>query len=1176
MQTKLLEKLKSAKSVDDKEKIVQAFWQENKIFEKTVETPASAGSYGEAKPASSFSFYDGPPFATGLPHFGHILAGTIKDAIPRFQTMNGKSVRRKWGWDCHGLPIENLIEKKLSLNSKKEIEEYGIANFNKEAYESVLTYEKEWNEIVPRLGRFVDMNHNYKTMDATYTESVWWAWKELYDKGLAYEGSKLMHICPRCETTLAQSEVGMNYEDVTDISVTAKFELIDEPNTFVLAWTTTPWTLPGNVALAINKDIEYVKVEVVSSTEQAVSRFILSKERMKDVLKDKEYKIVDEFKGEKLVGKSYKPVFNYFADKELENKNNIYKIWSADFVTTDTGTGVVHIAPAFGEDDMNLAKANNLPIIKHVKMNGEFTNDVIDFAGMKVKKVGDTQSADIEIIKWLAHNGKLFAKEKLIHSYPLCWRCKTPLLNYATSSWFIDVPQMKEKLLSENQKINFVPAHIRDGRFGKWLEGAHEWAVSRTRYWGAPLPVFKCKDCDAVKVIGSLKELSEAKKPKNNYFVMRHGQANGNVDHILDSYGDPNNNLTDEGKKQASNSAKLLKNENINIILSSPIPRAQETAKIVAGELNLSIETENRLREFELGIFNGKSYNEYLASGLSFDDLDKKLEGGESHRDVMNRVMALIASLEEKYEGKNILLVTHGSPSFMLSSCSSLKTDEEIMSQMKEDNTDTFLKNGTFEKLILKIVPRNGDGQINLHRPNIDDFKFACSCGSEMKIIGDVFDCWFESGAMPFASVHYPFENKEIFLKNNPAEFIAEGLDQTRGWFYSLLNLGVGLFGKSPYKNVIVNGMVMAGDGKKMSKSEKNYTDPMILVEKYGADALRYSLLSSPLVKGEIVSFSDENVDEVYKKIILRMDNVVSLYEMNKDANVEAKNNSQNILDRWIISRLNEVINSSTKGYSNYLLDDAVRPVEQFVDDLSVWFVRRSRARLKGDPTSPKGSDGAREGEKEKKFALGTLKFALTEFAKVIAPAMPFMAERIYKVVDGEKESVHLEKWPVGGEVSEEIIKNMKETREIVSQALMERTKNKINVRQPLAKLFVRTDLANEYLEIIKDEINVKEVKVVSRTQEVGSINTISLDINLTPELIREGELRNLMRAVQDVRKEKGLSVKDLVTLNISIDENYFGATFNEQLKSTCNVKEVNWNGCELKEGEKISFEIIS
>ncbi len=1145
----MLEKLKNAKSVDEKEKIVQDFWNENKIFEKSISNPAEEDSKGD------FSFYDGPPFATGLPHVGHILAGTIKDAIPRFQTMNGKSVRRKWGWDCHGLPIENLIEKKLNLLSKKDIEEYGIDKFNKEAQDSVLAYDEEWKARVPRLGRFVDMDTPYKTMDATYTESIWWAWKELFSKGLAYEGHKIMHICPRCETILAQSEVGMNYEDVTDISVTAKFELVDEPNTFVLAWTTTPWTLPGNVALAVNKEIEYVKIE----SENIF--YILAKERAEQIFKDKEHKIVEEFKGEKLVGKSYKPVFNYFENAEINNKENIYKIWSADFVTTDTGTGAVHIAPAFGEDDMNLAKANNLPVIKHVKMNGEFTSEVTDFAGMKVKKVGDTQSADIEIIKWLAHNGKLFSKEKLIHSYPLCWRCKTPLLNYATSSWFVDVPKIKDKLISENKKISWTPEHIRDGRFGKWLEGAREWAVSRTRYWGAPLPVWKCDSCPNVKMIGSLKELAENRKSKNKYFVMRHGESQSNIKHIIDSSGDPENKLTPKGVEQATLAGQVCHADKIDLIIASTFVRARETAENVNKACGAELILDERLVEINVGELDGMSVSDYHRMHHSkINNFDKKIGGCESYRDVMNRCMACVNECEEKYEGKNILFVTHGLPVWLIISSADLKTDEEMIAHMKsKDDYEMIPLNANLMPFELKLVPRDETGAVNLHRPQIDEVVYDCPCGGKLKRIKDVFDCWFESGAMPFASIHYPFENKNLFDKSYPAEFIAEGLDQTRGWFYSLINLGVGLFDKAPFKNVIVNGIILTKGGQKMSKSENNYTDPMELVEKYGADSLRYFLLSSPVVRGESVQFSDDAVDEVYKKIISRVENVVQLFVMNKIENLESKSDSKNILDIWIISRLNEGIADATKGYEKYELDLATRWVEQFADDLSVWFVRRSRERLKGD-----------EGEDAQKEALQTLSFVFLEFSKAVAPVMPFIAERIYKEVGGARESIHLEKWPKRGDIDLEIISDMKVVRYTVSLGLMKRTESKINVKQPLQSVTIKKEIDEKYFDLISDELNVKEVKINKEQAE-----EVLIDLNISDELRKEGDVRKLMRAIQDMRKEKGLTPSDFVKLIASNE-----IAKSETLMKTCKVSEVIID--ENVEGEsveitdrKVTFSII-
>jgi isoleucyl-tRNA synthetase len=459
-------------AVAKREEETLQFWKENKIFQKSLEKP----HHGD------FTFYDGPPFATGLPHYGHILAGTIKDVIPRFQTMCGKRVLRRWGWDCHGLPIENLIENNFGLKNKKEIEEYGIEKFNEAARASVFRYDREWREVVYRSGRFIDMDDKYITMSPSYMESVWWAFAELHKKGLVYEGFKSMHLCPHCETALANFEVAQGYKDITDISVIAKFELKGEPNTYLLAWTTTPWTLPGNVALAVNPNIDYVKAEKDETT------YIIAENLAEKILKEN-YKVKETFKGNILVGKNYTPLFSYYINADLENKENAWKVYEADFVSTDEGTGIVHIAPAFGEDDLNLSQKEKLPIIQHVSRDGKFVKEVTNFAGMDVKPKSDDEktrlSADIAVIRYLQENGNYFSKEKITHSYPHCWRCDTPLLNYAASSWFVEVTKYKNKFIRENKKVNWVPEEIRDGRFGNWLEGARDWAISRSRYWGA-------------------------------------------------------------------------------------------------------------------------------------------------------------------------------------------------------------------------------------------------------------------------------------------------------------------------------------------------------------------------------------------------------------------------------------------------------------------------------------------------------------------------------------------------------------------------------------------------------------------------------------------------------------------------------------------------------------------
>ena len=1145
---------KIPKTISEKEQETMTFWQENKIFEKSLENPA-----GET-PKGTFTFYDGPPFATGVPHHGHLLAGTIKDIIPRYQTMNGNSVRRVWGWDCHGLPLENLVEKKHNLKHKKDIENFGIKNFNEEARSMVFEYEEAWKKIIPRMGRFVDMNHPYKTTDASYTESIWWSFKTLYDKGLIYEGSKIMHICPRCETTLAQSEVSQGYKDVTDISVTAKFELLD-PNpsdgqvspVFVLAWTTTPWTLPGNVALAVNPQVSYVYVE---TQEESISNtYIVAKDLVEKVFAGKEYKIIKEVSGQSLIGKKYHPPFGYFLDKEFKNKNNAWKIVGAGFVTADSGTGIVHTACGYGQDDYELARAENLPILMHVNMDGTFSKEVTDFDGLYVKQVGDTQSTDVEIIKKLAHTGKLFSKEKLIHSYPHCWRCDTPLLNYATSSWFMDILKIKDRLIDENKKIGWVPEHTKEGRFGKWLEGARDWALSRSRYWGAPLPVWKCTDCKRVEVLGSTDELQSKLTAQNTYSVMRHGECVGNTKDISDSKGDPSNHLTIEGRKIVEESALKLAPHNFDIIIASPLLRAQETAAIVQKELGLEeIITDERLREFDFGMYDGKPFEEYWDKvSAMHHNFDLKVDDIETYRDVQKRVSELLFECEHKYVGKKILFVTHGGVMWQLLAVARHLSDNQTRDYRDDmklrSNAHYFIPNGAIEHLDFKPYPHSEHG-LDFHRPYIDEVIYQCGgdCVGVMKRIPDVFDCWYESGSMPFASLHYPFENKELFNKNFPADFIAEGLDQTRGWFYSLLNLSVGLFDKASFKQVIVNGLTMAGDGQKMSKSKSNFTDPMDLVEKYGADSLRFALVNSPLVRGENTAFPDSLVDEASKKVVQRLENVYSFYEMYRDIDVLPDNTSQNILDHYIRSRLNETIHSVTTGLNSYELDSATRPFESLFDDLSTWYLRRSRDRLKGDTN-----------EIDRKLAIETLGYVLLETSKILAPFMPFLAERMYQGIirglGGYKESVHLERWPLGGHIDETAILYMNDTRSIVSLGLEARNNVGIKVRQPLQSLSLQNlkALNENYLELIKEEVNVKEI-----IENKAQVETAVLDTNITETLQKEGDYRELTRAIKDMRKELGLSAGDSAILKVYCDNSTNIIQYKaEVLKKECGLSDI-------------------
>jgi isoleucyl-tRNA synthetase len=1157
-----------------KEEETLKFWQDKQIFQKSLDQEAPKGEY---------VFYDGPPFATGLPHYGHLLAGTIKDFVGRFQTMRGYHVPRRWGWDCHGLPIENIVEKELGLKSRKEIEEYGIGKFNEKARGSVLTYVDDWKRIVPRMGRFVDMEHDYKTMDPSFTESVWWIFAELNRKGFVYEGFKSMHLCPRCETTLSNFEVNQGYKDITDISVIVKFALVGEPNTFFLAWTTTPWTLPGNVALAVGRELDYVKIKVMPSGEN----YILAKSRLAVIKGD--YAIVDEFKGSKIIGQSYKPVFDYYNNKETKNIENGFRVYGAGFVTTEDGTGIVHIAPAFGEDDMLLGKENNLPFIQHVGTDGKFKKEVADFAGQAVKPKDDHQAADILIIKYLAGKGTLFAKEKIIHSYPHCWRCETPLLNYASSSWFVAVTKFRDNLVRANKDINWIPADIKEGRFGKWLEGARDWAISRSRYWGAPLPVWRCSKCEEKEFIGSLAELKSRSGNGNNFFVIRHGEADNNILGIISSNIKTPHHLTEKGRAQVKEAAEKLKDKKIDLIYVSPFIRTQETAKIVAEILHISADRiiiDNRLHEVDAGTLDGKTDAEYQSYFKTrAEKFTKNMPGGENYLQIRNRMTEFVYEADSKNKNKNILIIGHRTPiRMMFTGITGLSIPQAINFGSEGES---FIKNSEVKELHFAPIPHNENYELDLHRPYIDQITLNCSCGGEMKRVPEVFDCWFESGSMPLAQAHYPFENLDTFNPQPgffrkslgfPAEFIGEGLDQTRGWFYSMLVLATALFGKSSFKNVIVNGLILASDGKKMSKSLKNYPDPMLIVDKYGADALRYYLLSSPVVKAEDLCFSEAGVDEVMKKVLMRLDNVHSFYQMySQEYSAPVKNfnpESSHLLDRWILANLANLIVLVTNFSLKYELDKAVRPIADFVDDLSTWYLRRSRDRFKSD------------NQKDKIQAIETTRFVLEELAKVMAPVMPFYADELYQKVKSfaGKESVHLASWPEAKKLTsvvETLLANMAEIRKIVSLGLEARSRANIKVRQPLKTLKcknqnLKLSEADEesYKELIRDEVNVKEVIFDNTIAESVELNT-----DITPELKEEGIVRELIRGIQEWRKQEKLSPLDLVSLQLKTDQpgQALVKKFEAEIKKVTLVKNIFFNKAEggtLIKVEDLNFEL--
>lgn len=1137
-----------------REEAVLKFWKENDIFEKSLKKDAPKGKY---------VFYDGPPFATGLPHYGHILGSAVKDVIGRYKTMSGYNVPRRWGWDCHGLPIENIVEKDLGISGKKAIEALGIDKFTEHARSKVLTYVSEWKKTVDRMGRWVDFDNSYKTMDNTFIESVWWALGEMNKKGLLYEGVRVLAYCPRCETPIANSEIAMDnsYKDITDISVYVKFKILDKKykDTYLLAWTTTPWTLPGNTAIAINKDLVYILVKNITDKGEEV--YIVSKDLFESLRsKFNNPEIIKEVKGEDLIGLSYEPIFSYYENVEIPNKENIWKVWHADFVTMEKGTGIAHEAPAFGEDDMNLAKMNNIPFIRHVEPNGDFSKEVTDFPNVKAKPKEDHQSTDILIIKYLAGSGHLFAKEKIIHSYPHCYRCETPLLYYALPSWFINIQKVKNDLIKKGEDMNWIPGHLKDGRFKQTMESAPDWTISRNRYWASPLPFWKSKSGKLI-VISSLEDLkSKIKKSGNKYFVMRHGEAECNVSKVILDDDQANNcKLTEKGREQVKDSSKNFK-EKIDIIIASPLERTRETTKIICENIGFPLDKviySDLEKEWDVSSnFQGKSredFEDYYCRQYLNHPFEA-LPNGESYSQLVYRVGKMIYDIDSKYNGKNILLVGHAGETSALNHVVQGFSFETLA---KDLHFPSYLKNAEIRELDFIPLPHNHNYELDFHRPYIDSIILVDDEGEEYKRISEVVDCWFESGSMPFAQNHYPFECPNWKEENFPSGFVAEYIAQTRTWFYYTHTISTILFGEAPFENVVTTGTVLAEDGAKMSKSKNNYPDPWLLFNKYGVDALRFYLVSSTLMKGEDVNFSEKLVQEVASKIINRFDNVVSFYELYKgDFDPESEHEiSKNVLDIWIISRLKQFVLEVEDGMKSYDLAQATKPFELFIEDLSTWYLRRSRDRLK-------------ENDAESKQ---TLYFVLKVTVQLFAPFMPFIADDIWQKIRFESDpvSVHLTDFFDGikiDSIDTKIINEMQEVREVVTLGLQARQKAGIPVRQPLGELVVTNyKLPKEYEEIVKDELNIKEIKILD-----GEEKKVEIDTDITPELRTEGQYRELVRAIQDMRKKAGLNPSDIVNIIISTSkegEGLINKFKNELLKAVGSneIKIKENNGTEVK-----------